>query len=204
MSSARSGTRRATAAAPSSRRSSRPGTISAVVTRSRRPYTRLPASVRSRIGVRISSRNTCAPLNSTPAAASSIAGSTSDPHGSRPCKRCACSSPATSPGTATDASPTWNTCVEASAKSTTTSSISPAAREGTEKKQSSIVGSSPASRTSRKPPPAGPLSGPSATKPANAAATTASTALPPLASARAPASAVCGLPAAMAPLMSRA
>src|SRR5687767_15121627 len=46
--------------------------------------------------------------------ASSIAGSTSSAHARRPKRRCASSRPGTNPGTATDASPTWKTCVEAS------------------------------------------------------------------------------------------
>ena len=117
---------------------------------------------------------------------------------------CASARPATSPGTATDDGPTWKICVEASPKSITTSSIGPCGREGTAKKQSSSAGSPPASRRSRKPPPAGPVSGPSATNAARAAATTASTALPPAARAHAPASAVCRLPAAIAPRMGRA
>ena len=160
-----------------------------------------PSGVRSRIGTRISSRKRCAPVVSTPARASSTAGSNSVAHGSRPCCPCASARPATRPGTATDDGPTWKTCVEASPKSITTSSIGPCGREGTAKKQSSSVGSPPGSRRSRKPPPDGPVNGPSATNAANAAATTASTALPPAARAHAPASAVCRLPAATAPRM---
>src|SRR5581483_4537650 len=54
---------------------------------------------------------------------------------------------------------------------------------------------------SMKPPAPGPVSGLSATAAANVAATQASTALPPSMSARAPACAVSGCPAATAPLM---
>ena len=52
-----------------------------------------------------------------------------------------------------------------------------------------------------KPPAPGPVSGLSATHEAKAAATQASTAFPPSARMRAPASAVSGWPAAIAPLM---
>ena len=102
------------------------------------------------------------------------------------------SSPASSPGTATDPSPTWNTCVPESPKSMSSSSISPRLASGTPKKQSSIVVAPVGSCTSANPPPAGPVSGPSATKAVNAAARSASTALPPSRRTRAPASAVSG------------
>ena len=60
---------------------------------------------------------------------------------------------------------------------------------------------SPSTQARRKPPPVGPVSGPSATAAAKAAAMQASTALPPSSSTRAPASAVGRLPAAIAPCM---
>ena len=76
---------------------------------------------------------------SKPSRASAIAGSTSAAH-SRVAKRSwTCSRPASSPGTATDPSPTWNTCVPESPKSIRSSSISPRLASGTPKKQSSIV-----------------------------------------------------------------
>ena len=75
------------------------------------------------------------------------AGSKSVSHASTPWRAWANSRPATSPGTATDPAPTWNTWVDASPKSITTSSIEPDVCEGTAKKQSSSVGSAPASRS---------------------------------------------------------
>ena len=54
-----------------------------------------------------------------------------------------------------------------------------------------------------KPPPPGPVSGLSQTHDTNAAATQASTAVPPASSTLAPASAVSGCPAAIAPFMPR-
>ena len=98
----------------------------------------------------------------------------------------------------------WKTCVDASAKSTSISSISPSGADGTAKKQSRTSGSSPGSASRTKPPPAGPVSGPSVTKAANVAASAASTHVPPSPSAHAPASAECRFPAAIAPLMERA
>ena len=98
----------------------------------------------------------------------------------------------------------WNTCVDASPKSMTTSSISSAPRDGTAKKQSRATVSARGSRSRTKPPPAGPVSGPSVTKAANVAASAASTAVPPSRSAHAPASAECLFPAATAPLTGRA
>ena len=114
---------------------------------------------------------------------------------------CATSSPATSPGTATEPGPTWKSCVPASSKSTTTSSISPKRPAGTEKKQSRRVVSPCGSCTSRKPPPAGPVSGPSATNAAKSAARSASTAFPPASSTSAPARVLNGWPAAIAPFI---
>ncbi len=96
-------------------------------------------------------------------------------------------------------SPMWKTCVPESPKSIRTSSISPSRVAGTPKKQSSTVVSPPGSCTSRNPPPAGPVSGPSVTNAVKAAASSASTAFPPSRSTRAPASAVRGWPAAIAP-----
>ena len=74
----------------------------------------------------------------------------------------------------------------------TSSSISPSLVVGTPKKQSSIVVEPLGSWTSAKPPPVGPVSGPSVTKAANAAPSRASTAFPPSRRTRAPASAVSG------------
>ena len=69
------------------------------------------------------------------------------------------------------------------------------------KKSSRLSTRSRARWTSRKPPPPGPVSGLSATQETNAAAMQASTAFPPSARIRAPASAVEGWPAATAPFM---
>ena len=57
-----------------------------------------PSSVRSRIGTRISSRKRCGPVISTPARASSSAGSNSSAHGSLPCCSCASARPGHEPG----------------------------------------------------------------------------------------------------------
>ena len=57
-----------------------------------------PSSVRSRIGTRISSRKRCGPVISTPARASSSAGSNSAAHGSLPCCACASARPGDEPG----------------------------------------------------------------------------------------------------------
>jgi hypothetical protein len=86
----------------------------------------------------------------------------------------------------------WNSCVPESPKSMTSSSISPSGALGAWKKQSSMVVRPLGSWTSAKPPPAGPVSGPSVTKAVNAAVKSASTALPPSRRTRAPASAVSG------------
>ena len=105
-----------------------------------------------------------------------------------------------SPGTATEPSPTWNICVPASPKSMTTSSISPSRLRRNARRSSRAPSvSPPGSCTSRNPPPAGPVSGPSVTNAVKAAASSASTAFPPSRRTRAPASAVSGWPAAMAP-----
>ena len=96
------------------------------------------------------------------------------------------------------------TCVDASPKSITTSSMSAGARDGTAKKQSMATASDPGSWSSKKPPPAGPVSGPSVTNAANVEASAASMAVPPSRSAQAPASAECLFPAATAPLTTRA
>src|SRR5581483_9119166 len=87
--------------------------------------------------------------------------------------------------------------------STASSSSGPsaAARGTATKKSSRCVRPRAASCTSRKPPPPGPVSGLSHTQDTAAAATHASTALPPSRSTRAPASAVSGCPAAIAPGM---
>ena len=127
-----------------------------------------PSSVRSRIGTRISSRNRCGPVISTPARASSSAGSNSVAHGEPPvvtvrlgeARRRA---PARRPTTRRRGTPASTRRRSRSR----TSSIGPCGREGTAKKQSSSVGSAPASRRRRKPPPAGPVSGPSATNAAS-------------------------------------
>ena len=71
------------------------------------------------------------------------------------------------------------TCVPASPKSMTSSSISPRRRTGTPKKQSSVVVFPFGSWTSANPPPAGPVSGPSVTNAVKAAPRSASTAFPP-------------------------
>ena len=71
------------------------------------------------------------------------------------------------------------------------------------KKSSRLSIPSRARWTSMKPPPPGPVSGLSATHETNAAAMHASTAFPPSARIRAPASAVSGWPAATAPFMAR-
>ena len=124
-----------------------------------------PSSVRSRIGTRISSRNRCGPVISTPRTSELEGGlEQRSPTGSRPCRPCASARPATSPGTATDACPD----VEHLRRRVAEVDHAPrpsarCGRDGTAKKQSSSVGSPPASRRSRKPPPAGPVSGPSAT-----------------------------------------
>src|SRR3990170_6423834 len=81
----------------------------------------------------------------------------------------------------------------------TTSSISPSRSVGAAKKPPSPVVSPPGACTSMKPLPAGPVSGPSVTNAVNAAASNASTALPPSRRTRAPASEVSGWPAAIAP-----
>src|SRR5581483_8643390 len=72
------------------------------------------------------------------------------------------------------------------------------------KKSSSRVRPLAASWKSRNPPPPGPVSGLSHTQATAAAATAASTAFPPARSTSAPAPAVSGCPAAIAPCIPRA
>ena len=95
------------------------------------PYTRLPSSVRSRISCRIPCRNARGSSTAdAPRRASSSAGSTSPAHSERREPAVRLLEPGTSPGTATEPSPTRNVCVPASSKSTTTSSISPSGCDG--------------------------------------------------------------------------
>jgi hypothetical protein len=105
--------------------------------------------------------------------------------------------------------PTRNTwAVRRSKKISTGSILAPPAagpRPGIEtKKSSSRFAPSRARWTSMKPPAPGPVSGLSATQETKAAATQASTAFPPSARIRAPAAAVSGWPAAIAPFMASA
>src|SRR5918992_5217627 len=155
------------------------------------------------MGSRSAWRYACSRVTTTPSRARAIASSNSVGHGARPNSRCALSRPATTPGTAADAAPIPNDCV-VEPKSTSIQSMSPAGpaipAPGTvTKKSSNLDRPSLARCTSRKPPPPGPVSVLSATQDTNAAARQASTAFPPSASTRAPASAVSGWPAAIAP-----
>ncbi len=168
---------------------------------------RRPSSVWRRIRSRIACRYACARVSSTPSRASRRAGSNSLRHGSLPWPRWAASSPAAAPGTAQDAVPIRKTCVSSRSKSMSIASISAGRRRSrpspgaATKKSNSRSVRSRARWTSMKPPAPGPVSGLSATQEANAAATHASTALPPSARMLAPASAVSGCPAAIAPRM---
>jgi len=76
-------------------------------------------------------------------------------------------------------------------------------RPGVATKKSATRGGPSRGAISAKPPAPGPVSGLSATQPANPAATHASTALPPSSRMRAPARAVSAWPAAIAPFMKR-
>ena len=152
----------------------------------------------------------CAGVISTPARANSIAGSASSRQGSLPKRRCTSWSPFAAPGTAQEAPPTEKFCQESGSNSTVISSICasalrPKPSPGTQvKKSARRVTPRSASCTSRKPPAPGPASMLSVTQEAKAAATQASTADPPSASTLAPASAVRGWPAAIAPRMEEA
>ncbi len=164
-----------------------------------------PSVVRSRIGTRISSRNRCGPLISTPVRASSSAGSKSVRHGSRAVRARA---PLRGRPRARARRPTLRRRGRPGSRRRRNRSrprpSTPAAARARRRSSRAASARSAGSRRSRNPPPAGPRQRPFGDEPANAAATTASTALPPLASAHAPASAVCGFPAATAPRMGRA
>ena len=146
-------------------------------------------------------------LLATPACAAAAAGSSRSRQGSRPWRRCAWCSPATTPGTAHAAAPMWNRCEVRSSNGTSTSSTSASGRAGSSPApgiavNASISAARPSGRrTSRNPPPQGPVSAGSAAHDMAAAATAASTALPPRSSASAPARAVRSCPAAIAPCM---
>src|SRR5829696_7072873 len=145
---------------------------------------------------RIACRYPCWGVITTPSRAVAIAGSKSVAHGTRPYARCALSSPATTPGVATEETPIPIASISL------IGSARPAPGIET-KKSRRREWPSFARWTSRKPPPPGPVSVLSATQETKAAPRQASTALPPSARMRAPASAVSGCPAAMAPLTAR-
>ena len=153
--------------------------------------------------VEISCRYPCIGVSSKPSRASAAAGAASSAHGTRPHRRCAASRPSAVPGTATAAAPVRKSCCVSPSKSTASSNSEPtgAARGTATKKSSTTVRPLSASCTSMNPPPPGPVSGLSHTHDTNAAATHASTAEPPASSTRAPACAVNGCPAAIAPFI---
>ena len=95
-----------------------------------------------------------------PCGASSSAGSNSSAHASRPWRPCASARPRRGRERQPTPAPTWKTCVDASPKSISTSSIGSCGRDGTAKKQSSSVGSAPASRTRRNRRPQAPSAAP--------------------------------------------
>ena len=138
-------------AAPSSRRRSSqgPSRSSPRARGSRRSRAPRPCARESGRGSRAGTA--ARPVISTPVRASSSAGSNSAAHGSRPWRSCASARPATSPGTATDDGPTWNTCVEASPKSITPRPSAPAAVRGRRRSSRAVSARRPASRRSRKP-----------------------------------------------------
>ncbi len=140
--------------------------------------------------------------------AAAAAGISSSRHGFDPKRPCTAASPATTPGTAQAAAPMWNTWVVCSSNGTSTASGSPSGRSAGRSRPGMAVNASSrctlrvrAGRTSRKPPPHGLISPGSAAHDIAAAATVASTALPPSARTAAAVRAVCSCPAAAAALM---
>ncbi len=142
----------------------------------------------------IAANTRCWPaLVATPRSAASAAGSSSERQGSEPYRPCTAAIPATTPGTAQAAGPAWKTCVVCSSNGTSTSSTSVRrrpggrSRPGMDVNASSSAGARPrAGRTRKNPPPHGPVRGGSAAHDMAAAATAASTALPPRDSTSAP------------------